>query len=54
MVVKAVYSISILSSITFCLLDIVFLGIEKLPNSIYSLYTALYICIGYFEIFLPG
>jgi hypothetical protein len=55
MVVEAMYSISVLSSITFCLLDIVSLCLEEimllgyLPPKI-----CYYVLASYFEISLPN
>jgi hypothetical protein len=54
MVVEPIYLVSVLSSIIFCLLDIVSLYLEKVIFLRYLPLTILcYILIGYFKILLP-
>jgi hypothetical protein len=50
--VEAVYPVSIVDSVVFCLLDVVLLGLEEFTLLIRSLYAALYILASYFEISL--
>jgi hypothetical protein len=52
MVIEPVHSIRVLGSIVFRLLNVIFLGVEELFYSIFSLYAAFQIYTGYFEISL--
>ena len=54
MFVEAVYPVSIVDSVVFCLLDVVLLGLEEFTLLVRSLYAALHILASYFEISLPA
>jgi hypothetical protein len=54
MVVEPMHSVSVLGSITFCLLDVIFLGVEEFFNSIFLPHAAFHIYTGRFEISLPA
>jgi hypothetical protein len=50
MVVEPVYSISIVVSITLCLLDVAFSGVEELFYSNFLLHSAFHIYTGHFQV----
>lgn len=53
MVVESIYPIRIFGGIALYLLDVVFLGAEKLTLLIYLLYMALPTLVCHFEVLLP-
>jgi hypothetical protein len=50
MVAEPVHSVSILSSVSFCLLDIILLGVEELFYPTCLPHAAYYICAGHSKI----